>query len=226
MKELIVDELFCGKKDAMNPELIDGHINEIKEMMLVHYSGIKEMETKLEILNHEFQIQRQRNPIEYIKSRVKSLESISQKLKRRKLPVSAQSAVDNLHDIAGVRVICSFVDDIYHVAEMLKKQDDIRVIEEKDYIKSPKKNGYRSYHLVVEIPVFFSAYMRLVKVEVQIRTIAMDFWASLEHKLFYRKDDFDHSSEEVYKKLLSCAQIIAQTDLEMQQIRNLVNEID
>ena len=123
-------------------------------------------------------------------------------------------------------MICSFVDDIYHVAEMLKKQDDITVIEEKDYIKNPKKNGYRSYHLVVEVPVFFSACMRMVKVEVQIRTIAMDFWASLEHKLFYRKDDLDHSSEEVYKKLLKCAQVISQTDLEMQEIRNMVSEIE
>jgi putative GTP pyrophosphokinase len=226
MKELILNDLFSNNKNALNPDLINSHINDVKQMMLIHYSGIREVETKLDILNHEFQIQEQRNPIEYIKSRVKSLESITQKLKRRNLPISTKSAVENLHDIAGVRVICSFVDDIYHVAEMLKKQDDITVIEEKDYIKNPKKNGYRSYHMVVEVPVFFSACMRMVKVEVQIRTIAMDFWASLEHKLFYRKDDLDHSSEEVYKKLLSCAQIISQTDLEMQEIRNMVSEIE
>ncbi|NLK37410.1 MAG: GTP pyrophosphokinase family protein [Epulopiscium sp.] len=226
MKELILNDLFNNNKNALNPDLINSHINDVKQMMLIHYSGIKEVETKLDILNQEFQIQEQRNPIEYVKSRVKSLESITQKLRRRNLPISTKSAVENLHDIAGVRVICSFVDDIYHVAEMLKKQDDITVIEEKDYIKNPKKNGYRSYHLVVEVPVFFSACMRMVKVEVQIRTIAMDFWASLEHKLFYRKDDLDHSSEEVYKKLLKCAQVISQTDLEMQEIRNMVSEIE
>ena len=226
MKELILNDLFNNNKNALNPDLINSHINDVKQMMLIHYSGIKEVETKLDILNQEFQIQEQRNPIEYVKSRVKSLESITQKLRRRNLPISTKSAVENLHDIAGVRVICSFVDDIYHVAEMLKKQDDITVIEEKDYIKNPKKNGYRSYHLVVEVPVFFSACMRMVKVEVQIRTIAMDFWASLEHKLFYRKDDLDHSSEEVYKKLSKCAQVISQTDLEMQEIRNMVSEIE
>lgn len=222
MKDLTVGENFSFDFKKLNPEIINSHVRETKEMMLMYDCGIKEIKTKLEILNNEFQIQKERNPIEYLKSRVKSLESIVMKLHKKGYTLSVENAMKHLHDIAGIRVICSFIDDIYSVANMLKKQDDITVILEKDYIKNPKPNGYRSYHMVLEIPVFFSQKKQYVKVEVQIRTIAMDFWASLEHKLYYKETDV--TSEEITARLKKCADIISATDIEMQSIRDVVEE--
>lgn len=220
-----MQDLMAGERPPfdfknIDPQVINSHLRETKEMMLMYDCGIKEVKTKLEILNNEFQIQQQRNPIEYLKSRVKSLESIVKKLHKKGYTLSVENAMKELNDIAGIRVICSFIDDIYSVADMLKNQDDITVILEKDYIQHPKPNGYRSYHMVLEVPVFFSQRKQNVKVEVQIRTIAMDFWASLEHKLYYKETDI--TSEEISQRLKKCADIIADTDIEMQSIRSVV----
>ena len=164
---------------------------------------------------------RERNPIEMIKSRVKKPLSIVEKLQRRGLEVSLESMVKNLDDVAGVRIICSFVDDIYEVAEMLVRQDDVKVIAVKDYIKNPKPNGYRSYHMIVEVPVFFTDSKRFIRVEVQIRTIAMDFWASLDHELKYKKSFVDTDGE-ISGELKECADVIAQTDEKMLEIRKRI----
>ena len=154
------------------------NIDKFKQLMCWYGCAIREVRTKLEVLNDDFQYSHSRNPIDNIKSRIKSPKSIYEKLIRRGYEVSTESILENLHDVAGIRVICPFVDDIYTVAAMLTAQDDIKVVQVKDYIKNPKPNGYRSLHLVVEVPIFLSAGKKIIKVEVQIRTIAMNFWAS------------------------------------------------
>lgn len=220
MNEAQVEEkFFLSSKDLSNIET-EERFDEMREFLLLYNSSIKEVRTKLEILDEEFKIRRKRNPIEYMKSRIKTPNSIMSKLQRKGFEVSIDSAKNNLFDIAGVRVICSFVDDIYEVANALIKQDDIILIEEKDYIKTPKPNGYRSLHLVVQVPVFFSEHVELVPVEVQIRTIAMDFWASLEHKLYYKTEK--NGSLHIKQDLKECADIISSTDLRMQQIQKQV----
>lgn len=198
-------------------------IEEMNETLLLYRSAIKEVKTKLDILDDELKIRRKRNPIEYMKSRVKTPGSIMEKLRRRGFEMSIESAKENLNDIAGIRVICSFVGDIYDIAEMLTRQNDIILIEEKDYIKNPKTNGYRRLHLVVEVPIFFSDHEELVKVEVQIRTIAMDFWASLEHKLYYKKSG--ESPVHITQDLKECADLIASTDMRMQDIQKQVEKL-
>jgi len=188
-------------------------------IMMVYNSAIKEIRTKLEVLNDEFQMTWDRNPIETIKSRIKQPMSIIEKLKRKGISID-ELGLASLNDIAGVRVICAFVEDIYTVADMLTKQDDIKILECKDYIKNPKPNGYRSLHLVVEVPVFLSDRKQPVKVEVQFRTIAMDFWASLEHDIHYKKNVAN--TKEVSKELKKCADIIYATDIHMQNIRKMI----
>lgn len=172
---------------AQVPDIWLDQARQFQQVMMHYTCAIREVKTKLEVLNDELSVKNQRNPIEMIKSRVKKPLSIVEKLQRRGLEVSLESMVKNLDDVAGVRIICSFVDDIYEVAEMLVRQDDVKVIAVKDYIKNPKPNGYRSYHMIVEVPVFFTDSKRFIRVEVQIRTIAMDFWASLDHELKYKK---------------------------------------
>ena len=172
-------------------------------------------------MNDELSVRNQRNPIEMIKSRVKKPMSIVEKLHRKNLPITLDSMIHHLDDVAGIRVICSFVDDIYAVARMLVSQDDIRVIAVKDYISNPKDNGYRSYHLIVEVPVFFSDRKKDMRVEVQIRTMAMDFWASLDHQLKYKKDIGD-AAEEISEELRKCAEVIAKTDRHMLVIRKSI----
>lgn len=198
-------------------------INKFRKFMMMYNCAIKEVRTKFEILNDDLSLDYDRNPIEMIKSRVKSPESIISKIKRKGFESNVDSILENINDIAGVRVICSFVDDIYKVAEMFISQDDIKVIKIKDYIKNPKPNGYRSYHMIVEVPVFFSNSKRNMRVEVQFRTIAMDFWASLEHKMKYKKDI--KNPEQIYEQLRECADIIANTDFKMQEINKSINEI-
>ena len=173
---------------AENLDYFAGQLREFQELMMMYNCAIREVRTKLDVLNDEMAVCSPHNPIEMIKSRVKKPRSIVEKLQRRGYPISVDSVLDNLHDVAGVRVICSFIDDIYKIAAILGAQDDVTVLEIKDYIKNPKPNGYRSYHMIVEIPVFFSDRKQPMKVEVQIRTIAMDFWASLEHQMKYKKD--------------------------------------
>lgn len=187
---------------------------------MMYTCAIREVKTKLEVLNDELSVRNQRNPIEMIKSRVKKPMSIVEKLQRKGLPISLEAMVDNLDDVAGIRVICSFVDDIYEVADMLIRQDDIKVIAIKDYIKNPKQNGYRSYHMIVEIPVFFSDRKKPMRVEVQIRTIAMDFWASLDHQLKYKKEVINEA--EISEELRQCAEVIAKTDQKMYEIRQKI----
>ena len=204
-----VDEFFEGAK-------------EFKNLMMMYNCAIKEVTTKFDILNDDMAARYKRNPIEVVKSRVKNPESIVKKLIKRKLPVTLNSVSENLNDVAGVRVICSFVDDIYKVREIFLKQDDVTLIEEKDYIKNPKPNGYRSFHMIVEIPVYFADKKVPIRVEVQFRTIAMDFWASLEHQMKYKKEIANE--DVVIQKLKECADVIAKTDLKMQEINDMINK--
>lgn len=204
---------------------IDVEADAFRMLMTYYECAILEVKTKLDVLNNEFKANRLRNPIETIKTRIKSPSSIFEKLERKGLEISIDSIEENLYDVAGIRVICAFVDDIYRVSEMLAKQDDVKVISQKDYIKNPKKNGYRSLHLVVEIPIFLSNEKKPMRVEVQIRTIAMDFWASLEHEIHYKK--FANSNAESVKQLAECADTIYETDIKMMRIRrNLLDDED
>ena len=196
-------------------------LKEFEKVMMMYSCAIREVRTKFEVLNDEFSVANNRNPIEMIKSRVKKPMSIINKLKRKNLEISIDSIREYINDVAGIRVICSFIDDIYEVARMLANQDDIAVLEIKDYIQNPKPNGYRSYHMIIEIPVFFANKKQNVKVEVQLRTIAMDFWASLEHSMKYKKN-IAHQ-EEVSLELKKCADLIAETDLKMQAINESIN---
>lgn len=193
-----------------------------RELMAYYRCAMMEVETKFNVLNQEFSVKYDRNPIESIKSRIKEPPSILEKLLRNKLPLSIESLEENLSDVAGVRVICSFIEDIYMLAGCLLKQDDIKLIKYKDYIKNPKENGYRSLHLIVEVPIFLAHKKKLMKVEIQLRTIAMDFWASLEHKLKYKKNRAD--SERLTRELKECADMSARLDERMEQIRKSVNE--
>lgn len=190
--------------------------------LLIYKFALDEVQTKLNILNEEFMIIHKRNPIEHIKSRVKTVESITEKLTRRGYEVSIKNAEMYLNDIAGIRVVCSFYSDIYTIYDLLRKQSDIRIIEVKDYIKNPKANGYRSLHLIIEIPVYLSDGLRCVRVEVQIRTIAMDFWASLEHKIYYK---FNKSiPPEIIGELKECADMVNYLDNRLLKINEKVNE--
>ena len=193
-----------------------------EEVVLIYNSALKEVGTKLEILNDEFQHMHQYNPIEHIKSRIKTPQSIVKKLKKNNYESTIENMVKYVNDIAGIRVICSFISDIYRIAEMLIKQKDIRVISVKDYIQNPKPSGYKSYHLIITIPIFLSDRIVDAKVEIQIRTVAMDFWASLEHKLGYkRKGD---NTEEIVRQLKVCADSIEELDYQMQEIRNKIDK--
>lgn len=205
---------------AQVPERLISKARQFQKAMMMYTCAIREVKTKLEVLNDDLSVRNSRNPIELIKSRVKKPMSIVEKLQRKGLEVSLENMINCLDDVAGIRVICSFVDDIYAVADMLVRQDDIRVIAVKDYIKNPKPNGYRSYHMIIEIPVFFSDSKRPIRVEVQIRTIAMDFWASLDHQLKYKKDLGE--SGEIEQDLRQCADIISQTDNKMLEIRQRI----
>ena len=180
--------------------------------------AIREVRTKLEVLNDELSIRNSRNPIEFIESRIKRPLSIVDKLKRYGEPVNVESIERSLNDVAGIRVICPFIDDIYSVADMLLSQDDITLIKKKDYIENPKPNGYRSLHLILEVPVFFSNQKKPMRVEVQIRTIAMDFWSSVDHQLKYKHDV--PNADELSAQLKECADIISQTDMRMLAIKN------
>ena len=196
-------------------------VDEFFTVQCRYQAAIREVQTKLEILDDEFQMKHKRNPIHHMQTRMKSIQSMMEKLQRKHESVSIASAVTNLTDIAGVRVICSYIQDIYTVANLLTSQDDVKVLRVRDYIKDPKPNGYRSLHLVLEIPVFLSEGRILVPVEVQIRTIAMDFWASLEHSLRYKAEG--QVTEEVSRELLQTASDIAALDQRMQRIHDKVD---
>lgn len=199
------------------------HIIQFNELMNRYESAIKEVSTKLEILKNDFHLRNKRDCITMIQTRIKSPVSILNKLNRKGVPISIDSIRSELNDIAGIRVICSFIDDIYLLAEKLSKQDDIVVVAIKDYIKNPKPNGYRSYHMVIEVPVFFADAKENVRVEIQIRTVAMDFWASLEHDIKYKKNIVNCS--DIGAELKDCADIIADTDRRMMELRDKINTL-
>ena len=198
-----------------NYEITDT-LQEFIALQQIYEAGIKEVKTKLEILDDEFKIKHDHNPIHHMEYRLKSVRSILGKLEKRGLEVSLESIVINLTDIAGVRVICNYVSDVYKIADMLIKQSDIKLIKKKDYIKHPKNNGYRSLHLVVEVPIFLAEKVQPIPVEIQIRTIAMDFWASLEHHLRYKADN--EVPDGVRDELIECVKTISNLDYKMQGI--------
>lgn len=211
---------FEDIKSSERPEIILANTPKFKQLIMQYECAIMEVNTKLHVLNNEFSHLHRRNPIETIKTRIKTPASILEKLQRRNLPLCVETLEKDLTDIAGVRVICPFPDDIYNVAELLTSQDDVILVARKDYIKNPKKNGYRSLHLIIDIPIFLASGKKNMKVEVQLRTIAMDFWASLDHKLRYKQNL--KNSEEIAMELKECADIITGVDLKMQNIRKKI----
>lgn len=187
------------------------------KLMSYYKCALMEVETKFNVLNEEYSLEFDRNPISSIKTRLKSPISIKEKLERKDYPVTTESIEKNLNDVAGIRVICSFPEDVYALANALLRQDDIKLVKKKDYIKKPKDNGYRSLHLIVAVPIFLSCEKRIMKVEIQLRTIAMDFWASLEHQLRYKKDT--EFTEDMMKELYECAKVSADLDMRMDKLR-------
>lgn len=203
--------------------LMQNYAMPYRELMSYYRCAMMEVETKFNVLNEELSLQYDRNPIETIKTRLKSPESILEKLHRKNHPVTVDSIEQNLNDIAGVRVICAFPSDIYQLEEAFLKQDDIRLVERKDYIANPKSNGYRSLHLIVEIPIFLHDHKRLMRVEVQFRTISMDWWASLEHKIRYKKGL--QESGHVDQELFECAKMSAELDSRMEKLQQFVGDL-
>ena len=191
----------------------DNQVDSWQEVTLVYNAALKQINTKLEILNDEFQHVHRYNPIEHIKSRMKTSESIVKKLKRYGYESTIENMVKYINDIAGIRVICSFTSDIYKLAEMIGNQSDLKVLSIKDYIKNPKESGYKSYHMLVSVPVFLSDRIVEVKVEIQIRTVAMDFWASLEHKINYKFEG--NAPQHIKTELVECARMVSDLDARM-----------
>ena len=224
-KEKITDKIVTeviSKTDLL--DIVESNFRPIQRLMTTYSCAIMEIETKLKVLDAELSLEYDRNPIESIKSRVKSIDSIKNKLVNKNLQLNIGAIEKNLNDVAGVRVICSYVDDIYDIAHWLLSQDDIKLIKRKDYINTPKPNGYRSLHLIVAVPVFLMNEKKWVKVEVQLRTIAMDFWASLEHKAHYKKDIPEEIEAEIYEELRTCAEISAKLDLRMDTVKKRISE--
>ena len=221
MNDYIVDESI--DEEIYLPNTIDylDIERQYKQLMFLHEAAIEQVTAKLNILKGEFQFSNDRNPISSISSRIKSKESIIYKMEKKGAPFTFSALTENVRDIAGVRVICPFIEDVYYVARMLVRQPDIEIIEVKDYIRNPKENGYRSLHLIVKNNVTFSSVSKEVTVEIQIRTIAMDFWACTEHQLRYKKDK--EFSLEAQNKLKYCAELMAEADKEIQ---NLAGDFD
>lgn len=194
------------------------------EVILVYNSALKEIGTKLEILNDEFQHVHKYNPIEHIKSRIKSSESIVKKLKKNGYESTIDNMVEYVNDIAGIRVICSFASDIYRIAEILSNQNDIKVLAIKDYIESPKPSGYQSYHMLVTVPIYLSDRIVQAKVEIQIRTVAMDFWASLEHKINYKFEG--KVPQYIKEELVECAHMISDVDARMLKLNEEIRDVN
>lgn len=218
MRERILSEDFM--------EMLRRNTEPMNTMVAYYRCAIMEVETKFKVLNEQFSLEYDRNPIESIKSRIKSMESLAKKVRDRNIPLTMEAVEENINDIAGLRVICSFPEDIYMLADCLLQQDDITLIERKDYIKEPKPGGYRSLHLIVSVPIFLQNEKRNMKVEVQLRTIAMDFWASLDHKMRYKKHIPDEIADELADQLRDCAEQSAKLDQKMQEIRNRIAEFE
>ena len=223
-KELLPENLNLSPaemKEVMQEahRMMDLLVN-YKDLRMSYTCALKTIRTRFEVLETEFRVKNQHNPISFITARIKSNQSIIGKMARKGLPFSIEDIEKNILDIAGIRIICSYADDIYALADALLRQDDIKLLQRKDYIAYPKPNGYRSLHLVVTVPVFFADQRREIPVEVQIRTVAMDFWASLEHQMKYKQSI--ENQEEVITRLRSCAERIAGLDDEMQDIRQQI----
>lgn len=206
-----------------NKVMSGNEVNDWETLMFLYGSAIKEINTKIEILRDEFQFMHHYNPIEHVTSRLKSAKSIVRKLQREGHETDLQSMQKYLNDIAGVRIVCSFTSDIYKIADMISSQDDIKVILIKNYIASPKQNGYKSYHMIVTVPIFMSSGPVETKVEIQIRTIAMDFWASLEHKIYYKFDG--NAPEEIKEELVRCAHMINEIDDRMLSLNEQIQAL-
>ena len=200
--------------------MFDEDIDSWETLMFLYNSALKEVQTKLEILNDEFVHVHKYNPIEYIKSRIKTPESIVKKLKRHGLEITVDNMINHIKDIAGIRIVCSFTSDIYRIAEMIGKQNDLTVISVKDYIKNPKDSGYKSLHMLVSVPIFLSDSVVDTKVEIQIRTIAMDFWASLEHKIYYKFEG--HAPAYISQDLKNCADAVSELDAKMLSLNEAI----
>lgn len=198
-------------------------IDSWKEVTLIYNSALKQISTKLEILNDEFQHVHRYNPIEHIKSRIKTPESIVKKLKKHGYESTIGNMVRYVNDIAGIRVICSFTSDIYQIAEMISNQSDINVISVKDYIVNPKPSGYKSYHMLVTVPVYLSDRIEQTKVEIQIRTVAMDFWASLEHKIHYKFEG--NAPDRIREQLVECSRIVSDLDARMLNLNKEIQKL-
>ena len=207
--------------DSNLPKVLEEKSLPYKELMAYYKCAMLEVSTKFDVLNEELSLKYDRNPIETIKTRLKSPESIAKKIQQKRILPTIENIENNINDIAGIRVICSFPSDIYLLADALSNQDDIKVIERKDYMKNPKPNGYRSLHLIIEIPIFLYERKKYMKVEVQFRTISMDWWASLEHKIRYKKDVT--ITDDISNELLMCAEIGAELDARMEAIQRKVN---
>lgn len=215
-------EKYLKRIDEDTLNWVQRKSKEVARLMSYYRCAMMEVETKLNVLNEEFSWEMDHNPISSIKKRLKSMPSIIGKLERKGHPLSMENIEEHLMDVAGVRVICSFPEDVYAVRDALIRQDDVVLLEEKDYIKNPKPNGYRSLHLIVGIPIFLAKEKKMMKVEVQLRTIAMDFWASLEHQLRYKKNSC--FTEEMAEELTECARNSADLDLRMDAIRKSVEK--
>lgn len=218
---LLIDKLeeIVGDKTIRE---VDEMFSNAKTFMTYYRCAMLEIETKFNVLNEQFSLRHERNPIEYIKTRLKSFESITGKLRRKNLPINLETIAKELNDVAGVRVVCSFIDDIYLLADCLINQDDVRLIKMKDYIKNPKKNGYRSLHLIVEIPIFLQNEKKYIKVEVQLRTIAMELWSNLEHRMRYKKNLNEETLKIIDQELYECASVSHLLDTRMRKIRKIV----
>ena len=222
---------FQNLQERMRNALADHSIRAFQELssstrdlMSCYRCAIMEIETKFRVLNERFSLQHDRNPIESIKSRLKSTDSLAKKLARKGFPMSVDSIEENIFDVAGVRVVCTFPEDMFSLAESLLSQDDVTLIERRDYVASPKPSGYRSLHLIIEVPIFLEREKRSVKVEVQLRTISMNFWASLEHQLRYKKNLPDEEAAAVAAELADLAETAADLDRRMQALRNYLDD--
>ena len=208
--------------DALQDPLVREQYEDFSKLMAYYRCAMMEIETKLNVLNQEFSLRYDRNPISSIKSRLKTPASIREKLTRRGIDVTVANIESHLNDVGGVRVVCSFPEDVRTIAKALLKQDDVELIEKKDYILNPKPNGYRSLHLIVAVPIYLAHEKRKMRVEIQLRTIAMDFWATLEHQLRYKKDVT--FTDEMAKELKFCADLSAELDRRMDHLRESVQE--
>lgn len=197
-------------------------LDEWKRMQLIYNAALKEVNTKLEILNSEFQMAHRYNPIEHITARIKSPDSIAKKLRHQGRALTVENIVRYINDVAGIRIICSFTSDIYQISDLIRKQSDVKVLKIKDYIANPKSNGYTSYHMIVTVPIFLSDMTIDTKVEIQIRTIAMDFWASLEHKMYYKFEG--NAPENIRRELKECADLVGFLDRKMLAINEEIKK--